>query len=277
MLQTRPLLRLRLKNNSQEKLPPRIIPRANAAQKFFLLIRRDARLLWREKTVISMLGIPPLIALGDLVLAPAIRSEPDRAPLIFGMLVFLVLLTSALLVQNEIFKERAVYQYENRTKTLLFPYILSKVWQVGILAIYQGLVWTIMHVIATRMAEGSQILFPYCVTVILISFIGGLLGLAASALSTKAMRSTNWLLLFTVPQLIFSGSMIPGSDLTFPVNLLSGINPSRYALEALLTTSGYGESLASALLPDWFILVIISLCLIALLMGIQQRAGNTTT
>jgi ABC-type multidrug transport system ATPase subunit len=277
MLQTHPLLRLRLRTSSQEKLPPRIIPRANAIQKFILLMTRNARLLWRERTVISMLGIPPLIALSDLVLAPATRSEPDRAPLIFGMLVFLVLLTSALLVQNEIFKERAVYQYENRTKTLLFPYILSKVWLVGILAIYQGFIWTIIHAIATRLAEGPQILFPYCITVILISFIGGILGLMASALSTKAMRSTNWLLLFTVPQLIFSGSMMPGSDLTFPVNLLSGINPSRYALEALLTISGYGEGLAGALLSAWFILVIISLCLIALLMVIQQRAGNAGT
>jgi ABC-type multidrug transport system ATPase subunit len=277
MLQTHPLLRLRLRTSSQEKLPPRIIPRANAIQKFILLMRRNARLLWREKTVISMLGIPPLIALSDLVLAPATRSEPDRVTLIFSMLVFLVLLTSALLVQNEIFKERVVYQYENRTKTLLFPYILSKVWLVGILAVYQGFVWIIIHVIATRMAEGSQILFPYYITLSLISFIGGLLGLMASALSTKAMRSTNWLLLFTVPQLIFSGSMIPGSNLTFPVNLLSGINPSRYALEALLTTSGYGEGSAGALLPDWFILVIISLCLIALLMGIQQRAEDTST
>lgn len=277
MLQTHPLLRLRLKNNSQDKLPPRIIPRANAIQKFFLLIIRNARLLWREKTVFSMLGIPPLIALADLVLAPAARAEPNPTPLIFGMLVFLVLLTSALLVQNEIFKERAVYQYENRTKTLLFPYILSKVWLVGILAVYQGFVWTIIHVVATGMAEGSQILFPYCITVILISFIGGLFGLIASVLSTKAMRSTNWLLLFTVPQLIFSGPTIPGLNLTFPANLLVEINPSRYALEALLATSGYGEGLASALLGDWFILLIMSLCLIALLMGIQQRAGNAST
>ena len=277
MLQTHPLLRLRLKNNSQEKLPPRTLPRANAAQKFFLLIRRNARLLWREKTVISMFGIPPLIALADLVLTSAARSDPDRAPLISGMLIFLVLLTSALLVQNEIFKERAVYQYENRTKTLLFPYILSKVWLVGILAVYQGVVWSAIHVVAAGMAEGSQNLFPYCVTIILISYIGGLLGLGASALSTKAMRSTNWLLLFTVPQLIFSGSMMPGSTLTFLVNLLARINPSHYALDALLAIGRYGEGLTGSLLSDWLVLLILSLCLIALLMGIQQRAGNLGT
>ena len=273
MLQTHPLLRLRLRNSSQEKVPPRIIPRANAAQKFILFIRRNARLLWREKTVFSMLGIPPLIALADFVLAPAISSQPDRAPLIFGMLVFLVLLTSALLVQNEIFKERAIYQYENRTKTLLVPYILSKVWLVAILAVYQGLVWTIFHAAATGLAEGPQILFPYCITVILAAFIGGLLGLVASTLSTQAMRSTNWLLLFTVPQLIFSGAIIPRANLALPFDVLLAINPARYALEALLTAGGYGEGFAMALLGDWFLLAIISLGLIALLMGIQQRAG----
>jgi hypothetical protein len=49
MLQTRPLLRLRLRNTSQEKLPPPIIPRANAVQRLGLLIRRNTRLLWRIK------------------------------------------------------------------------------------------------------------------------------------------------------------------------------------------------------------------------------------
>lgn len=277
MLQTHPLLRLRLRNSSQENVPPPIIPRANAAQKLILLIRRNARLLWRDKTVFSMLAIPPLIALIDFVFASTTRSDPDRAPLIFGMLVFLVLLTSALLVQNEIFKERAIYKYENRTRTLLIPYILSKVWLVGNLAIYQALVWTIMHVAATRMAEGPQVLLPYGITIFLVSFIGGIVGLIVSAISKKAMAMTGWLLLFTVPQLIFSGSILPAGDLLFPFNILSRINPSLYALDALLATSGYREGFNVPLLSHWFALAIISLCLSAVLVGIQQRMGNVRT
>ncbi len=143
LLQTRPLLRLRLRNNSKEKLPPPIIPRASGVQKLLLLIRRNSRLLWRDKTAFLMLAIPPLIALVSFVLSFTTMLDPNRPPIVFGLLVFLVLLTAALLVQNEIFKERAVYQREHRTSSLLFPYILSKIWLVGILAIYQGLVWTI--------------------------------------------------------------------------------------------------------------------------------------
>jgi ABC transport system ATP-binding/permease protein len=273
MLQTHPLLRLRLRNNSQEKLPPAIIPRANAAQKLILLIRRNARLLWRDKTVFSMLAIPPLIALVDFLLSST--TMVDRLPINFGLLIFLVLLTSALLVQNEIFKERAVYQRENRTRSLAFPYILSKVWLVGALAIYQGLVWTIIHFAATGMTVGLQVLFPYGFTLFLVAFIGGILGLIASAVSRSAMMTTSWVLLFTLPQLLLSGSIIPLANLNSPFRLLSGVNPSRYAFEILLAISGYGQELINVDRSiHWFTLATLSLCLMILLIGIQQGAES---
>ena len=107
-----------------------------------------------------MLAIPPLIALVDFLLFSTTTVRSRLPPIIFGLLVFLVLLTSALLVQNEIFKERAVYQRENRTSSLVFPYILSKVWLVGILAIYQGLVWTIIHFCSNRIDWRTPRFFP---------------------------------------------------------------------------------------------------------------------
>ena len=274
LLQTRPLMRLRLRSSLEEKLPPPIVPRANALQKLTLLIRRTARLVWREKTILSMLAIPPLVALVDFAFSATMRADPIRASIFFGTLVFLVLLTSGLLVQNEIFKERTLYQYENRTTTLLFPYILSKAWLVGMLAIYQGLVWTIMYFLATGMAEGSQVLLSYGITLFLIAFIGGMLGLLASAGSKRAMTTTSWLLLFTVPQLILSGAIIPVANPSFPFILLSAIDPARYALQALLAIHGFVEGFRLPPSSDWFALAIIGLCLIALLAVIQQRVGS---
>ncbi len=240
LLQTRPLLRLRLRNNSKEKLPPPIIPRASGVQKLLLLIRRNSRLLWRDKTAFLMLAIPPLIALVSFVLSFTTMLDPNRPPIVFGLLVFLVLLTAALLVQNEIFKERAVYQREHRTSSLLFPYILSKIWLVGILAIYQGLVWTIAFFLAEKgigMVGDLQALLSYGITLFLVAFIGGILGLMVSSLSKTAMASTGWILLLTVPQLLFN------------------VDP----------------------LGHWLKLAIISLCLIVILLGIQHRAGNART
>ena len=129
---------------------------------------------------------------------------------------------------------------KQRTSSLLFPYILSKVWLVGILAIYQGLVWTIIHSFGetgTGLAGGLQALLPSGITLFLVAFVGGILGLMVSALSRTAMTTTGWVLLLTVPQLLFI------------------FNP----------------------LSHWSKLAIMSLFLIVLLVGIQQVAGNVRT
>jgi ABC-type multidrug transport system ATPase subunit/ABC-type multidrug transport system permease subunit len=273
MLQTHPLLRLRLRNNSQEKLPPPIIPRASVAQKLILLSRSNFRILWRERMLFQMLAIPPLVALVDFILS----SNPDRPSIVLGVLVFLVLLTAALLVQNEIFKERTVYQRENRSTLEAFPYILSKASIVGVLAIYQALVWAIIHFAAVGNTGGLSVLGSYVITFFLVAFIGGIVGLLVSASSRTAMMTANWILLLTVPQLILSGAIVPLEKLAFPFRFLSILNPARYALDSLLTASGYREGIRTALAVDWLILAIISLLLIALLVGIQQRAGSIRT
>ena len=61
--------------------------------------------------------------------------------------------------------------------------------------------------------------------------------------------NTAWVLLLTIPQLFLSGAIIPLSKVPFPISFLSAINPSRYAFEVLLTTSGYG--LDVAIDPCW--------------------------
>ncbi|MCI0549546.1 MAG: ATP-binding cassette domain-containing protein [Anaerolineae bacterium] len=237
LLQTRPLLRLRLRNSSKEKLPPPIIPRANNTQKLILLIRRNFRLLWRDKVGFLMLAIPPLVAFVHFMLSST-REASNRLPIVFDLFVFLVVLTAAMLVQNEIFKERAAYRREQRTSSLLFPYILSKLWLVGLLAMYQGFVWTIIHSFGQiGSAGGSQVLLSSGITLALVAFVGGILGLMVSALSGRTMPTTGWVLLLTIPQLLFI------------------VNP----------------------LNHWSRLVLMSLFLIVLLVGIQHGTGNVRT
>jgi ABC transport system ATP-binding/permease protein len=252
ILQTDPITRLR--STVKEKLPPPFVPRANSIQTLILLIRRNFRLLWREKTWLLMFAFPWVVALIDFVMSSPSMSDPqlgdpNRPPIVLGLLVFLDLLASALLFQNEIFKERGGYQREHRTTLLAFPYILSKVWLVGILGIYQGLVWTLIHFAAIGMSGGLHTLLTYGITFAVVAFIGGILGLIASVLSRKPMMTTAWVLILTIPQLFLSGSIIPLAHLNSPVSFLSKLNPSRYAFETLLTTSGYGIDVASD--PCW--------------------------
>ena len=252
LLQDQPLIRLR--SDAEEKLPPTIIPRANGAQQLILLIRRNFRTRSQGKTWLLMIAIPLMVALVDFGLSSPTMSDPqlgdpNRPPVVFGLLVFFDLCVSALLFQNEISKERAIYQRERRATLLSYPYVLSKVWIVGMFGIYQGLVWTVIHFIAIGMNGGLQALPAYGITFTLVAFIGGLLGLLASALSGKTMPSSVWVLILTVPQLFLSTSILPIPQLNSPFSILSTVNPSRYAFETLLTASGYGLDVASD--PCW--------------------------
>jgi ABC-type multidrug transport system ATPase subunit len=236
LLQTRPLIRLRLRNSAKEKLPPPIIRRASVMQKFFLLLGRSFRLLWRDRTGLLMLAIPPLVALVYFFLSSIVQLDAGSPPTSSSLLVFLVILTAALLAQNEIFRERTVYQRENRTSSLLVPYVMSKVWLVGFWAIYQGLVWTILLSLGGLgpvLAGGLQTLLPTVITFTLLSFVGGILGLIVSALSRTAMTAS-WVVLLTVPLLLFI------------------FNP----------------------LSHWSIFVFISLFLMVVLAGVHQRTAS---
>jgi ABC transport system ATP-binding/permease protein len=237
LLQTRPLLRIRLRNSSNEKQPPPIVARANLLQKFFLLVQRGFRLLWRDRTAVLMLAVPALVALLYFILTSVTQldsSFPAGAP---NLLVFLILLTAGFPVQNEISKDRAVYQRENNISSLLFPYVMSKVWLVGLFAIYQGVVWAFIHSLGSSglaLAGGLQALLPTAILLTLVAFVGGILGLMASAVSRTEMTATGWILLLTVPLLLFM------------------LSP----------------------LTHWSKLVIISVFLIVVLMGIQHRTAS---
>jgi hypothetical protein len=181
-----------------------------------------------------MLVIPLVIAIIYFVLS-SVPGTATRLPLVFDLFVFLVVLTSALLVRNEILKEKAVYRREQRTSSMLFPYLLSKVWLVAVLAVYQALVWTIINSFTELGSPGGlQALLSPAITLFLLAFVGGLLGLIVSALSKTEMTNTGWILLLIVPQLLFLA------------------NP----------------------LSNWLILLVLGLFLIVLLVAIQNRAGN---
>jgi ABC-type multidrug transport system permease subunit len=86
------------------------------------------------------------------------------------------------------------------------------------------------------------------------------------------LRSTGWLLLLTIPQLLMEGSLVPAVSLGFPFNVLSRINPSRYAYEALLAIQGFQTGLRGIPLNSWLVLAATSLALILLLMIVQRSS-----
>ena len=176
-------------------------------------------------------------------------GDSGQVPIVLGVLVFLDMAVAALLLHYEILKERKLHQREQRTTSMALPYTLSKVWIAFLLALYQGTVWTVIHFIASGAAGGGFNVPGTWITFTLVAFVGGILGLIASALTRTAQAALILALVLIIPQLIFSGSIIPLSQLGSPVSILPGINPSRYAFDSLLAVSGYGRDLVTD--PCW--------------------------
>ncbi len=248
LTQDRPLSRFRLA--AKEKTPPPKVNSVSGLAKFSLLTNRAIRLLSRDRIGLLMLIAPPVIGLSDFFLSsPTMQDpllgDPGRLPVVLGLIIFLIMTVTAILFHEEITAERSIYRREKRVTTLAAPYVLSKAWIAFLVAIYVSFVWAIIHFIAAGMINQLNYLPAYWITLALVAFTGGILGLIASAIARNSQTAILWALILTVPQLFLSGSILPMTRLDPVSQVLTFVNPSRYAFNTLLTFSGYGLDIAT--------------------------------
>jgi ABC-type multidrug transport system ATPase subunit len=248
LLEDRPMTRFR--GALAEGLPPPRRPQPSFLQKLLTLVRRNFVTTVRARRLLLLLAAPILLALTDLLFSSPgmndpLAGDPRGQPAALGALVFLNLLTAALLFQNEVHGERAIIRTERRSVSLALPYAFSKIWWVGAFSIFAGVVWAVIHFAASGFEGGLNTLGGYLVTFVLVAFIGGGLGLLASALSRTSLAASSLALLFVVPQFLLSGSVIPLANLARPVRPLALVNPARYAFDVLLTLSAYGKDVVA--------------------------------
>jgi energy-converting hydrogenase Eha subunit F len=112
------------------------------------------------------------------------------------------------------------------------------------IAIYQGLVLTVAYFAAVGFAGGLSAIPGFLITLVLTAIVGGIMGLVASALAQTVQAGTVLALALVLPQVFFGGSIIPTRDLSPVGQVISVIMPARYAFEALIPASGYGQDVA---------------------------------
>jgi hypothetical protein len=121
----------------------------------------------------------------------------------------------------------------------VLPYVLSKVWVAGLLALYQALVYTAIHYLAFNMPGGTEEFLSIYVTLYLATFAGMMIGLASSALAPNANAAPLIVILFLVPQFVLGGAMIPVPD------YVSGPTSARWAFEGQMAITGVGSDVAA--------------------------------
>ncbi|MGW2964856.1 FHA domain-containing protein [Streptomyces sp. NPDC001220] len=218
--------------------PPR--PRSWGAQ-FSTLVRRYTAALLADRTFLAiMIGLP--FVMGAMARAVAGNKLTfDTATNALLTLCVGGVLTGAANAVRELVKERVIYQRERAVGLPRSAYVMSKVVVLGTITVLQAVVLTQVGLagVDINAPGGEGVLMPplleITVAVAVLSFTAMMLGLLISALVRKEEVTMPLLVLLTVVQVVFCGTLlkldgVPGLE------QLAWLVPSRWALGAMAGT-----------------------------------------
>jgi hypothetical protein len=236
----------------QAEFNPEIFSRpVSSFTQWRLLSLRNLKLLLRDrKGLVLMLLAPLLIACIDFIFSSRTMydmtlGDPSRISTSLAFLIFLAMTVGSAAWVREYLKEAAVYQRERQVALRIFPYVLSKVWIVALLAIYQGLIWVLVHFIAADLPFRFPLVLNYFTFLGLAILVGSLFGLLASFAMPSEKRAGILLVVLLIPQLIFSGAFLPLPKFIPAVRSVASLMPSHFVFQGLSTADGHGIVLAS--------------------------------
>jgi biopolymer transport protein ExbD len=139
---------------------------------------------------------------------------------------------------REIVKEAAIYKRERTVNLGILPYMFSKIAVLGLLCLFQSAVLVFVIELGEPLQQGvflNPILETY-ITLSLTSLAGLMVGLAISAMAPNNDRAISFVPIILIPQVIFSGAIIPLKD--WLTQIMATIFPTRWAMAALGSSIG---------------------------------------
>jgi ABC-type multidrug transport system ATPase subunit len=223
--------------------------RAAAVRQWRILSERYAELVRLDRVNLSLLlAQTPIVACALAVVTSRelyTSSKINNTQQILLMLTVATLWFSMSNAAREIVKERAVYLRERLINLRLFPYILSKVGVLTVLAILQtvALFWIVR--LKTPHLPSQGILLPapleMTISLVLCAAAGLLGGLLISSLVKSTDRAMTIVPIVLIPQVIFSGAVF---ELTGWAKVLSYLTISHWCLAALGSTVKINDLIA---------------------------------
>jgi ABC transport system ATP-binding/permease protein len=231
-----------------QKVERKTSRQVSALRQFFILSARNVKILTRDRFGLTlMLATAPIVSLLDVVLSVMLGRNPldFNTGLYANVMITLFLLTiygvmvGGISQMREIVKEADVYKRERLVNLKILPYVVSKVWVAGLLALYQALVYTVVHYLAFDTPGGVTGFIQVYITLMLATLAGMMLGLFASALAPNSNSAPLLVIILMLPQIVLAGALIPlPTYLTAPTS-------TRWAFEALMSISGSGSDVAA--------------------------------
>ncbi len=168
-----------------------------------------------------------------IVLGPGADAQK-----VLFIMAFATVLFGCINGTREIVKEAAIYKRERTVNLGILPYMFSKISVLGILCLFQSAVLTFVVELGEPLHQGivlSPVLETY-ITLSLTSLAGLMIGLTISAIAPNNDRAISFVPIILLPQVIFSGAIIPLKD--WLTQILATIFPTRWAMAALGSSIG---------------------------------------
>lgn len=208
-----------------------------AEAQFSILVSRYLRVLladWRNLALV--LAQAPIIGLMLVATFGDIRSRfaelhAARTKEVTFLLVLSVLWCSGTASVREIVRESAILQHERRFGVRPWPYLMSKIAVLGVLAIAQALL--LLGVV--RFGTGlSGDLAEQAISLCAVGVVGSVIGLAVSAVAGTSERAMTILPVVLIGQAIFSGGVARLEGVVLWIAQL--FSPAYWALDGMRST-----------------------------------------
>ena len=150
---------------------------------------------------------------------------------------------------REIVAERAIYMRERKIFLKIPPYLLSKF----VLYAFITFIQSFCLVVILHLMCHLKINLTLCLLVVyFISLTSMALGLMLSALTKSSDSAVSVSIFVIIPQLIYSGAVVPIGKMSLPIKIFSYTCLSRWGLEALLIkeAKNWPDVIKSSLNPN---------------------------
>lgn len=193
--------------------------------------------------------------------------NPDLSSVRFyvpGIIALLILMLTLMLTSMAVVREKEIGTMEQIMVTPIRPaeFILGKTLPFAVIGFAQVLLVTTVGVFWFGVAiEGSVLLLAVSLLIYVLSALA--IGLLISTISRTQQQALLTTFFFFMPAVLLSGFIFPIANMPFSIQVLTYLNPLRYALVAIRGIFLKGAGLA-VLWPQLLALLILGVGLMAL-------------
>ncbi|MCW8121952.1 FHA domain-containing protein [Streptomyces violaceoruber] len=226
---------------------------------FVTLVRRYTSVIASDKGFLALMVILPAVLGAVSLLIDADKgllpnpANPQTGRIIpngTATTVLLILAVGACFAGaansvRELIKERVIYERERATGLSRSAYLMSKVFVLGLITVFQGLLVGVIGFASREIPDeglilGGATLVELSLPIMALGFASMMFGLVISSLVKTAEKTMPLLVMFAIIQVVFTGCLFALND-AVGVNQFSYLMPSRWAVGAAGATLDFNR------------------------------------